>query len=51
MKISAPAKKVQRTFRLETDVWLQVVEIAKENNMKPSAVLRHLVIAGLLSDF
>jgi len=51
MKIPAAPKKIQRTVRLETDVWLQVVDIAKENNMKPSTVLRHLVVVGLLSDF
>jgi len=50
MKLVAPAKKVQRTVRLEIDVWESVLAVAKENNMKPSTVLRHLVIAGLLSD-
>ena len=50
MKLVAAPKKVQRTVRLEIDVWLTVLDIAKENNMKPSTVLRHLVIAGLLSD-
>jgi len=50
MKLVAPVKKVQKTVRLETDVWDTIDAIAKENDIAPSAVIRLLILAGLRNE-
>jgi len=49
IKVAGTTTLVQKTVRLDAEVWQAIREIAVENNISSSEVLRYLVIDRLRS--